>query len=110
MGLGFPPWVFQRVLRGCWASTGVQGIAFPERQQLQEGKILVELREREECHLLQHPCSLPQNTPAKIETSCFVVGNIKEREKKERGGGCGEKQPKKRKLLNGILCQLRVYK
>lgn len=84
----------------------------PGRQQLQEGKILVELREREECHLLQHPHSLPRNAPApaKIETSWFCSRKHKGKGKKGVGRGCGEKQPKKRNLLNGILCQLRVYK
>lgn len=66
------------------------GHLISQRQQLQEGKTLVEPREREECHLLQHPHCL-----AKIETSCFVVGNIKEKGKKEKkkkkkgaGRGC----------------------
>lgn len=65
-----------------------------ERQHLQEGKTHLlpeppsaELTEREECHLLKHPHLAHLNIAAqtKIETSCFVVGNIKKRE--ETGGG-----------------------
>lgn len=65
----------------------------PERQQLQEGKML-EPREREECHLLQHPHSAASE-PAERETSCFVVGNIKEREKRSGEGGVGRSNLKK---------------
>lgn len=81
----------------------------PERQQLQEGKILVELREREECHLLQLTASERSGT-GENRNFLFCSWEHKGKGKKERGEGRGEKQPKKRNLLNGILCQLRVYK
>lgn len=80
---------------------------FWERSRRQNPPSQQELTEREQCHLLQQQ-HLARSEQAKIATSCFVVGNVKKRGEKKRGGG--REQPKKRNLLNGVLCWRRVYK